>query len=152
MAVLEFGGNVPAGYTQIEWTAGVPAGYTQIEWTRSAGTIDSRASLEWIASTAGNLLAVNAAVLLEWVGSAVRDILAPAESESAVRIDRRIPIETIRLLFPANAIANMEALGAASGDLWIERESGFVIPAPLLTIERGRLLATHGRLRILKVY
>jgi hypothetical protein len=182
MAVLEFGGNVPAGHTQIEWTAAVPAGYTQIEWSRSVGTIDSRAPLEWIASAAGNSLAANAALSVEWAESVVRDMLAPAEGEGSMRVDRRIPIENTggislvtdtvalieiiavsrrddsmpveaaRLLFRADAVANMEALSAAIDDLWIELEAGFLIPATLLTVERGRILATPGRLRILRVY
>jgi hypothetical protein len=83
-------------------------------------------------------LSPNRLLRIEAAGSLVRDISAASESAG--------------VLLRSDPIAVLELLTDAAGDVWVVLESGFLIPATLLSVERGRIVATPGRLRILKVY
>jgi hypothetical protein len=93
-----------------------------------------------------------AAPLIEASGALALDTRFPTELSSLLARDFRSGAESAGMLLRGDTIADLETLIKAAGDVWVALESGFLIPAPLLSVERGRILATPGRLRILKVY
>ena len=104
--------------------------------------LESVAALRGAAPAAAEGLAVlsgDGLLPVEAGGSLVRDFSAAAETAGL-------------LLLRSDAIAVVETLIDAAADVWVALELGFLIPAALLSVERGRILATLGRLRILKVY
>jgi len=87
----------------------------------------------------GGLLDVDALAQIEALGLLLRDVGILTESVGG-------------LLFRTETVVSLEALLSAAGDTWswVELEPGFLIPATLLSVDEGRILATPGRIRLLK--
>jgi hypothetical protein len=173
MAVLEFGGTVPAGHTQIEWLTTLPPpdsttplspSSSQIEFA-AALQCDALLPLEWQGSAAGSLVA-NSAAYLEWLarragdaalsGEALRRALGEAlvllEDLSAglvaARGDSPIPLEVTT---PVRADAGLSTCWALSVSLTADTSLPFALagaapaPAPAVPQVSGR------RLRLFRV-
>ena len=74
------------------------------------------------------------------------------KGQALIVLDIGMPTESGGLLFHTDTVANLEASASAVSDAWIQAESGFTIPAMLLSVEHGRILATPGRIRLLKAH
>jgi hypothetical protein len=108
----------------------------------------------------------NSAALAEWAGSLVVaiDALLPIEGAAGLGADLRVlaeilstsqaitgdahsPIEILGAILREASLPD-ESLAAARAELLAELEAGVTIPAALLSIARGRLLASPGRIRL----
>jgi hypothetical protein len=152
-----------------------------IEWTgtlSAAVTAESGAPIEWVgvfhadrpvaAETLGDISVDMHAMVAELLVTARRGQTAPLEMLSIVQLeaglqgetlgqalivfDIGMPIESGAVLIGPDPIANLEASLSAVSETWIGPESGFTIPAMLLSVEQGRILAAPGRIRLLKAH